>query len=76
MVADSWCFDLVAIEKLLSLPRIFRSDKVHFFKRANSAHGDVFEIANWGRNDVEHGEILGEILDFGNGEGILGPCKK
>ena len=71
MVADSWSFDLVMIEKFLGLSGIFRSDKIHLFQRANSAHSDVFKIANWGGNDIEHREILSEILDFRNGEGYF-----
>jgi hypothetical protein len=54
VIADKRLFDLVVLEKLLRLTRIFTGDHCNFFaKDAQSAQRNIFQISDGCRDDVE-----------------------
>ena len=53
VVADGAGRDRVVIEQFLRLPRVFASDDIHFLQNAESAQGDVFEIADRRADQIE-----------------------
>jgi len=53
VVADGAGVDAVVIEELLRLARVFAGDYVNFFQDAQRSQGDVFEIADWGGDEVK-----------------------
>jgi hypothetical protein len=47
--------DLKVIEQLLGLPCVLAGDAIYTAKNVERAQGNVAEVADWGRNEVETG---------------------
>ncbi len=56
--------DPVMIEQAFAGSRIFRQHHRHLFQDAQGAQGDVFEVADGGGDDVEHGAECGIYACF------------
>ena len=57
--------DLVMIQQLQGVPRIFRQDQVDLFQHLKCPEADVLQIADGRRNEVEH---IGECGEYGSVE--------
>ena len=53
VVADQRLADVVMIQELQGVASIFAGDLIHFFQDAQGAEGDVLQIADWRRYQVE-----------------------
>ena len=53
VVADERLANVVVSEELLGVAGVFAGDLIHFLEDANSAKGDVLEVANGRTNEIQ-----------------------
>jgi hypothetical protein len=54
VITDQRLFDLIVLEKLLRLTRIFTGDRDHFIaKDAQSPERNIFQVSDGCRDDIE-----------------------
>jgi len=53
VVADAAGGDAVVIQELLRLASIFTGDQVNFFEHAQGTQRDVFQIPDWGCDQIK-----------------------
>src|ERR1700722_4995398 len=65
VITDSRFLDIVMVEQLARLPRILAGDQVHLTQHADRAVGNVFQIADGGRDHIEAAGHILSMAQFG-----------